>query len=104
MTTPPRQRAVTRPEFEALAARVDEDHAIRADSNAKINAMFDALMVPQPGHEKSLLERMAETTIDIESGQRVGRMIVRTVGVISAISAAIATFYAAIRFGGSLKP
>ena len=66
--------------------------AIKAQGD-KIDAMFNALMVPQPGQDRSLLSRMASVTIAIEGGQSVGKIFVWVAGVLAAIGAVYAMFH-----------
>lgn len=50
--------------------RMDDADMTRRDTNDKVSAMYQGLMVPQPGYDESLLERMAKLTIDVEGGKR----------------------------------
>ncbi len=56
---------------------------------AKLDAIHDALMVPQPGQEKSLLERFALATIWIESMGRMGRVLVAVLGLLALLGVSI---------------
>lgn len=78
-TPQPRKRAprkaVRRPsvqqQIDALASRMDAADRTREDTHTMVADMHQALMVPQYGHgDKSLLERMADVTVAIESGDR----------------------------------
>lgn len=60
---------------------------------AKIEALFDALMVPQPGQEKSLLDRMASVTIAVEGGKGVGKLAMWFGGVLVAVGGIWAFFH-----------
>lgn len=79
---------VTRAEFDALVKS-------QADTHAKVSAMHQALMVSAPPHEKSLVQRMAEVTVRVESGDRVLAGTLR----VAAFLAAIGAIAAALRFG-----
>lgn len=80
--------AVTRAEF-------DELHRDVADMKAMVSEMHHALMTPAPPHKESLLDRMATTTVYMESGRRFGAFIIWGAGVLAALGAAFAAF----RFG-----
>ena len=63
-----------------------DDILARIDAqSAKIDAMYNALMVTQPGQSKSLLERMATVTVAIEGGQSTGRILIWIAGVLAAV-------------------
>jgi hypothetical protein len=67
----PPEVPVTRAEFEEMQAMVKDLH--------------DALMVPQPGQGKSLLERMATVTIGIEGGARTVKWALFLLGALAAL-------------------
>lgn len=73
---------VTREEFEEMKAR-------QAETQAMVKDMHDALMVPAPGETHSLVHRMAETTRDIETGKRAGRLILWIAGALAALGISI---------------
>ncbi len=73
-----------REDLAAVAARADQAKAISADTNAKVNELHAALMQPSPGQSRALLDRMAEATINLESGTRVGRILVWLAAVVGA--------------------
>ena len=50
-----------------------------------IIALHTALMVRQPGQNRSLLERMATVTVAIEGGQSTGRILIWIAGVLAAV-------------------
>ena len=58
--------------------------------------MHKALMQPSPGQERSLLDRMASVTINVESGGRVASIMIK----IAAFLAAIGAMWAFIASGG----
>lgn len=97
---------VTRAEFDALfqvAQQAAEDataaRAQQVEVGALIRAMHTALMVPQPGHERSLLDRMASATIDFESGGRTAKLMMRGAGLVIALGGAATTLWAVVKFG-----
>ena len=69
---------VTRQEFEEMKAR-------QAEMKAMVKDLHDALMVPQPGQEKSLLERMATVTIGIEGGAQTVKWTLFFLGALAAL-------------------
>lgn len=114
MTTPPRRPTlapVSREEFAALqnlvqqqADQAEQDRKVREDTHSMVQTLHNALLVPEPGHSLSLLDRMASATIDIESGQRVAHIVWKLFGFLTAAAGIVAFFYAAIRFGVSPRP
>ena len=83
--------------------RANEALALSVDTNAKVSALHRLLMEPQPGHEKSLIERVAAVTIAAETGTAAGDKIVRWAKIIAAIGTVCAAIVAALRFGTDLK-
>ncbi len=89
-----RAKPVTRAEYEELkrsAARAqsaaEKAEAAAKETHDKIADIHKALMVPFPGQDKSLLDRMAVVTINVESGGRVAALAVRIAAVLAAIGA-----------------
>lgn len=76
---------MTRAEFDALKTQQEDTHAM-------VKELHDALVHPQPGHDKSLIDRMALTTIYLESGRKAGALILWGAGILSAIAGAVAAF------------
>lgn len=70
-----------------ILARMDAIEVKTDAQTVKIDALYKALMEPQPGQDKSLLDRMASVTIAIEGGQGVGRVLVWLAGVLVALGA-----------------
>lgn len=69
--------------LELLEARMTsmEEDAKQAKQSADemfvmVKALSDALLKPQPGHEKSLLDRIAAVTIKVERGEWSIRLLV----------------------------
>ncbi len=82
---------------------VEEIKSELADTRAMVKDLHDALMVAQPGQEKSLLERMATVTLNVESGARTMRTFgagARTATLILALLAAIGISF---RFGVDVR-
>jgi hypothetical protein len=69
---------VTRQEFEEIKTR-------QAETQALVKELHDALMVPQPGQQRSLLERMANVTIGVESGTRTARAVMLFLGFLAMV-------------------
>ena len=85
--------------IDGLAKQVAEDAAVRSENHAMLSSLHAALMVPQPGQDgKGLLERMAEVTVDIESGKRTANSIVVLAKWFAAIGAVVGLF-ASIKLG-----
>lgn len=101
------EMTVSRAEFEHLQRqvsdlqkKVDDSAAISKSTNDLVRKLNDALMEPEPGHDKSLISRMASATIYLESLGRVSNLTVKLAGVIVAIG----VIYASIRIGEGLDP
>jgi hypothetical protein len=71
----------------AVAAKADEAKAISADTNARVRDLHAALMEPSPGQQTALLDRMALATITLESGYRVGRLLLWVAAVAASLGA-----------------
>ena len=76
---------VSRAEFDALQSSQKQTHEMVAE-------MHRALMVPQVGHERSLVQRMAEVTIRVETGDRVISLTIRLAAFLAAVGAIVAFF------------
>lgn len=62
--------------------------------------MHRALMEPQIGHgDRSLIERMASVTVDIESGKRTTDNMLAVAKRLAGVGAIIAAIAAAFKFG-----
>ena len=77
-----------------LESRLTEESKLRIDTHEKVTAMFNALMLPQWGHgDKSLLERMADVTVNFESGVKTGDNMLqffKYVGVLAVVGGVLA--------------
>ncbi|NBE05920.1 hypothetical protein [Paragemmobacter ruber] len=108
-----RKGAVTRAEFEAMRAEIAalvetvdaqarqaaDAQALRHEDSQKIDRLYQALMVPQPGNEKALVDRVAAVAIAFEVGDQATRWIVRGAQVLAALGVIVGTIWA-IRHGG----
>ena len=73
---------------------------MRADTHKMVAEMYGALMRPQIGHgEKSLVERMAEVTVDIESGKRTADNVLSIAKWLVAIAGNLAAVAALMKLG-----
>lgn len=88
--------AIRMRDIEDRVARADAD---RSDMVQMLRELHDALMKPQPGHEKPLLERMAAVTISAETGKAAGERVIWAAKVVAAFGAIVSGLYAAFRFG-----
>ena len=93
----PRARGVSRAEFEALEERVAAMEKAAMETHDKVGDLHKALMEPTPGQTKSLIDRMATVTINVESGGRVASVLIK----IAATLAALGVIWAWIASGGS---
>ena len=94
---------MTRPPVAIAANEQFRDAMNKIDD---LHRLYETLMVPQPGHTKTLLDRMAAVTIQIESGEQTmdrlvklatwGKTILWIVGIAAAA-------YAAMRYGIGFK-
>ena len=104
---PKRSRvAVTRGEIDALERRLDKlatEHvelaAVVKETHAMTAAMFAALMKPQHGYDTSLIDRMADVVINVESGQRVAGWGVAVAKWLAAFGVIAGALYALTHFG-----
>lgn len=91
----------------ALAKRMEASEAMRNDTHkmvgqvqSKVDDMHRALMEPQLGQgDKSLVERMAAVTVDIESGKRTTDNLIAIARRMVAVAAFIAAIAAFLKFG-----
>jgi hypothetical protein len=85
----------------ASAARLVADaETMRVQTFKMVHDMHQALMEPQMGHgDKPLLQRMAEVTVEIESGKRSADAVLYAARWLVAIGAFIAGLIALVQFG-----
>ena len=82
----------------AHIADLKKEHADIVNSmqemSQKLDDLYRALMEPQAGQEKSLLDRVGRITVAYESGGIISGMVVRVAGFVIAIGALVATIRA----------
>ena len=66
-------------------------------TNAAVMNLHRALLDPQPGHERNLLNRVASATIEFENGKLTTRVLLGLFGVATAING----FFASMKLWGS---
>lgn len=93
---------VTRAEVDLLTKAVSDMRAelldarkSTADTHTMVQSLHQALLRPSPGQERSLLDRMAEVTINIESGGQVSGLLIK----LAATLAAVGSIWAAVKHG-----
>ena len=91
----PRAKPVQRAELEVMQAEIRQLKQMQSETHDMMKDMHKALMHPYPGHDKSLLDRMATVTINVESGGRVSIIVIK----IAALLAAIGALWAAVTSG-----
>lgn len=84
--------------------RMDVADLMRQDTHKMMAELHQALMVPQFGHgDKSLLERMADVTVAIESGDRAAENLTKwakRLAMVGTVLAAIAAYFLQRETGG----
>lgn len=75
----------------AIAAKAEAAEAkrIASETHDMVQEIHTHLMQVQPGQARSLLDRMAAVTIDIESGKRAGQIVLGLVGFALAMAAVL---------------
>jgi orotate phosphoribosyltransferase-like protein len=87
-------------QIDALTARIEAGEKMRNETHQMVADMHRALMEPQLGQgSKSLVERMAEVTVDIESGKRTADNVIGIAKSLVAVAAFIAALAAFLKFG-----
>ena len=74
------------------AARVEQ---AAKETHDKVAQLFDALIVPEPGQEKGLLDRMAKLTTEVEGGKATAAFGMKIIAGIMALGA----FVGSIKLG-----
>ena len=78
------------------APRKDAADKTREDTHTMVADMHQALMIPQYGQgDKSLLKRMADVTVAIESGDRVAENLMKWAKRLTFVGTALAAIAAA---------
>lgn len=84
-------------QIDELRRRMDVADLMRQDSHKMLAELHQALMVPQYGQgDKSLLERMAEVTVAIESGDRATESLIKWLKRMAFVGAALAVIGGAL--------
>ncbi|MFA9232008.1 MAG: hypothetical protein ACEQSU_14890 [Microgenomates group bacterium] len=104
-------RPSTQAQLDAMAARLTgvetqlaDEARMRAENHAMLTGLFNGLMIPQPGQDgKSLLDRMADVTVQIESGKRTANSVIWLGKWLAAIGV-VAGFFASVKLGFWYKP
>ena len=87
-------------QINALAARMDSADKTREDTHNMVADMHRALMEPQIGQgDKSLVERMAAVTVDIESGKRTSDNMISIAKRLVTVAAFLTGLAAIFKFG-----
>ena len=94
---PPRLTQATRLEtLERAVAQMQMDQdAMREavqETHDAVQAMAEALLKPQPGHDRNLLDRIAAVTIKAERGEWTLRLLLWAIGASATVLAALAAF------------
>lgn len=77
--------------------RLDDADTLRTQTHNMVAEMHRALMEPQYGHgEKSLLQRMAEVTVEIEGGTRAFDQLVSLLKKLAFVGTGIAAIGAVL--------
>jgi hypothetical protein len=97
-----RDHAKIKEDVAAAARLVAEAETMRVKTFTMVHDMHKALMEPQLGQgDKPLLQRMAEVTVEIESGKRTADGVLYVARWLVAIGAVIAALMAWANFGGA---
>lgn len=76
----------------------EEAMALSRETHQMVRDLHRALIEPQAGHDKGLLDRMATATIAWEQGGATGDAVIRAAKIIGAVGAIAAGLAAAIHF------
>jgi hypothetical protein len=95
-----RDHASMKDDVAAAARLVADAETMRVKTFTMVHDMHQALMEPQMGHgDKPLLQRMAEVTVEIESGKRTADGVLYAARWLVAVGALIAAMVAFAQFG-----
>jgi hypothetical protein len=95
-----REQAKIKADVAAAARLVADAETMRVQTFKMVHDMHQALMEPQMGHgDKPLLQRMAEVTVEIESGKRSADAVLYAARWLVAVGAIIAGLIAFAQFG-----
>jgi hypothetical protein len=95
-----REQAKIKADVAAASRLVADAETMRVQTFKMVHDMHQALMEPQMGHgDKPLLQRMAEVTVEIESGKRSADAVLYAARWLVAVGAIIAGLLAFTHFG-----
>lgn len=95
-----REQAKMKEDVAAAARLVADAENMRVKTFNMVHDMHQALMEPQMGHgDRPLLQRMAEVTVDIESGKRSADAVLYAARWLVAVAAFVAALAAFVKFG-----
>jgi hypothetical protein len=87
-------------QIDALSARIEAGEKMSNDTHKMVADMHRALMEPQLGHgDKSLVERMADVTVEIESGKRTADGVLTVAKWLVGVAAAVTALGTLVKFG-----
>lgn len=84
------EKQVAQMQLDLSTMHTNADAAARAaqETHDMVKTLSDALLKPQPGHDKGLLDRVAAVTIRVERGEWSLRVLAWGAGLIVAIGGA----------------
>jgi hypothetical protein len=95
-----REQTKIKADVAAAARLVADAETMRVQTFKMVHDMHQALMEPQIGHgDKPLLQRMAEVTVEIESGKKTADAVLYAARWLVAVAAFVATVAAFLKFG-----
>jgi hypothetical protein len=95
-----REQTKIKADVAAAARLVADAETMRVQTFKMVHDMHQALMEPQIGHgDKPLLQRMAEVTVEIESGKKTADAVLYVARWLVAVAAFVATVAAFLKFG-----
>lgn len=98
------QIRVLKEEHEGFRAQLVAAEQLRLDTHNMVAEMYGALMKPQLGQgDKTMVERIADVVVDIESGRRTSDNLIAIARRLVAIAAFVAAIAAFLKLGVWLK-
>ena len=76
---------ITRKEFDELKEVEEAMEKRQIAMELMLRQVHDALMLPQPGQTKSLLDRMAAVTNGVEAGQKSAKFVIYAIALLAAL-------------------
>lgn len=96
------EKKLTPAQAAALALRrAEEAVAMNAETHKLVKDMHQALMQPQHGYDKALIDRATEVVLEVEAGKIVGDKLARYAKVLGAILAIGAALGISTSIGGN---